>query len=638
MYQLSVPIMNAAVTRDTREEYLRQCKACEIKRVFMIPDTDTSLGTVRDFDLLKENLAFFASHGIEGAVWVGETVGHGGLTHDTHASENQKDFTPLVNFNGEIRHGTKCPLDVNFQENLAKIFTRLATSGAKLILIDDDFRLSQHGKDAFCCLCDLHLERINQRCGEVLTREELRDRIFRGKPNRYRDAYLKESGDSLRALAKLLRRTVDAVDPSVGLALCSCHCIWDSDGDTDPIELTGILAGNHPPVLRLLGAPYWAVKTDKKMPAVFEIARMMASFCKDSGFELMSECDAYPRPRYHIPASLLELHDALIQADGTITTSLKYMFDYTSSPFYEKGYVERHVRDLPLLKQMGKFFADGEQIGVKNVIRPHLLRDTDCDLITPSMQSPYPTAGILMGYCAIPTTYAGEGFCRAAFGQNIQDIADEDLGGGLILDAASAILLTERGVDVGLDPDADLRRSFLQATASRLLTPDGKEKALVLNGTCKLLVTQPNPNAVPMLCGIADGENRLLCYRYENQKGQRFLVYLFDGMSLHKDSGLLQGYLAQGAVTEGVEWIARRSIPAKCPGHPQLYILCKKSEKALTVGLFNCHADSIFAPTVTLDATYKSATYLNTNGTLNGNTVTLSELPAYSFAAFRVEL
>lgn len=93
----------------------------------------------------------------------------------------------------------------------------------------------------------------------------------------------------------------------------------------------------------------------------------------------------------------------------------------------------------------------------------------------------------------------------------------------------------------------------------------------------------------------------------------------------------------QGAVIEGVEWIARRSLPAKCPGHPQLYILCKKSERSMTVGLFNCHADSIFAPTVTLDATYKSATYLNTNGTLNGNTVTLSELPAYSLAAFRVK-
>lgn len=636
MYQLSVPIMNATVNDFTREEYLRQFKACEVNRIFIVPDTDTSLGIIRDFDALKENLAFFESHGIEAAIWVGETIGHGGLTHDEGGSRDQKSFTPMINFDGEVRNSTKCPLDVNFQENLVKIFTKLATSGAKLILIDDDFRISQHGKDAFCCLCPLHLEKISQHCGENLTREELRDRIFHGKPNQYRDAYLRASGDSLRDLAKLLRATVDRVDPSVGLALCSCHCVWDSDG-IDPIELTNILKGEHDPVLRLQGAPYWAVRTDKKMPTVFEIARMMASFCQDTGFELMSECDAYPRPRYHIPASLLELQDALIQADGNIGTSLKYMFDYTSSPFYEKGYVERHVRDLPNLKELREFFAEGEQIGVRNIIRPHLLKDTDCDLITPSMISPYPTAGIFMGYCAIPTTYTGKGICRAAFGQNIQDIADDDLDGGLILDAASAVLLTERGVDVGLDASLNLRDSFMKISANRLLDRDQKESALVLNGTCKLLVTKTNPNAVPMLFCTANGEKHLLCYRYENAAGQRFLVYLFEGMSLHKDSGLLQGYLSQKAITDGVEWISDQKLPAKCQGHPQLYLLCKQDGKKMTVGLFNCHADSILSPTVTLQKSYTKIRFLNTSGTLNDHTVSLQELPAYSWEAFEVE-
>ena len=636
MYQLSVPIMNATVTAETREEYLLQCKACEVDRVFIVPDTDTSLGIVRDLESLTENLTFFRSHGIEAAIWVGETVGHGGLTHDEADEKGKIPSTPLVNFDGEIRPKTNCPLDEGFVERLENLFSQLARTGVKLILIDDDFRLSQHGKESFCCLCDLHVGQISRLCGEPMTREDLKARIFCGKPNKYRDAYLKASGDSLKALAKRLRAAVDRVDPSIGLALCSCHCIWDSDG-VDPIELTKLLKGQHPPVLRLLGAPYWPIRTDKKMPAVFEIARMMASFCKDTGFELMSECDAYPRPRYHIPASLVELQDALIGADGSYTTTLKYMFDYTASPFYEKGYVAHHVRDLPLLKEIRRTFSEGEQIGVKNVIRPHLLKDTDCDLITPTMLSPYPVAGVLMGYCSIPTTYTGNAICRAAFGQNIQDIPDDDLGGGLILDAASAILLTERGIDVGLEPSPALRDSFVQTTATRILSAYEKERAMLQNGGCKLLAITPKSTARPLLFCNADGKTHLLCYLYENAEGQRFLVYLFEGMSLHKDSGLLQGYLVQQATTVGVEWISQKALPAKCTGHPQLYLLCKQNREKLTVGLFNCHADKIFAPTVTLNEPYQSATYLNTTGTLLGDRVTLSDLPAYSWAVFTVE-
>lgn len=64
MYQLSVPVMNTTVNSSTREEYLRQFRACEVSRVFLVPDTDVRLGVVRDFDALAENLSFFSSHGI----------------------------------------------------------------------------------------------------------------------------------------------------------------------------------------------------------------------------------------------------------------------------------------------------------------------------------------------------------------------------------------------------------------------------------------------------------------------------------------------------------------------------------------------------------------------------------------------
>jgi hypothetical protein len=243
-----------------------------------------------------------------------------------------------------------------------------------------------------------------------------------------------------------------------------------------------------------------------------------------------------------------------------------------------------------------------------------------------------------MGFCGIPTTYTGKAICRSAFGQNIQDISDEDLDGGLVLDAASAILLTERGVDVGLAVSKDLRNSFVDITISRILRGDEKERVMLLNGACRLLIPTLHENAVPLLYRGDTAEKEVLCYRYENAEGQRFLVYLFEGMSLHNDSGLLQGYLVQQVTAQGIEWISKKTLVAKCQGHPQLYMLCKQKGEKLTVGLFNCHADSIMTPVVTLAKDYKRMTCLiNTDGTLNGNTVTLSEIPAYSWAAFSVE-
>ena len=70
MYQLSVPVMNATVHKGTREEYLRQFRAAGVRRVFLVPDTDMVTGTVRSFDLLKENIAYFSANGLLVGIWV----------------------------------------------------------------------------------------------------------------------------------------------------------------------------------------------------------------------------------------------------------------------------------------------------------------------------------------------------------------------------------------------------------------------------------------------------------------------------------------------------------------------------------------------------------------------------------------
>lgn len=641
MYRLSVPIMNQTVTAETRDQYLKQCSAAGVNRIFLVPvnqygNNDTGIRhafTETELNALKENIAFFTEHGIETALWVGSTIGHGGLAHDgTTVSDSQ--ITTLVNFAGETCPRTSCPLDPQFQKNIAESFAALATTGVQMILIDDDFRLSQHGKE-FCCLCDRHMQRIQDACGEPITREELRARAFHGKPNRYRDAFLRAQGDSLRQLAHIMRDAVDSVNPDIGIALCSSHCIWDLDG-TDPIELTEILKGNHAPLLRLHCAPYLALHANTKLPSVFEMARMIASFVKDTGFETMTECDVYPRPRYHTPACYMNLYDSLMRADQSSDGVLKYMFDYVSSPTYEQGYIERHIHEIDALQGFNELFRHHKQIGVNIVVHPHRLQNSDCDLVAADAKSPLPSAGYCMAYASVPTTYSGKAICRAAFGDTVNAIADNDLHGGLILDAVSAVLLTERGIDVGLKQTDSLRSSWQVLSPAFLASADGKETILNRKAGGKFLAAALHSDAKPILTLRAGEQTLPLLYRYENAQGERFLVYLFDGNSLAPDSNLLRGYLQQAALIAGIEWLTDRPLPAVCTGNPDLYLLCAETENGLSVGLWNCCADSILHPCVELNDTYTDIRFVHTDGTLDGNTVRLKEITAFGFVAFEV--
>ena len=640
MYRISVPLINRTVTPETRGEYLRQFRRAEVERVFLVPASDMVQGTVHQFDSLVENLAWFEAHGIEAAIWLGASFGHGGLLHDVGVPCKSEIMT-VTNLAGKAIEDTRCPLDPIFREHMARVLRQLATSGAKTILIDDDFRLSQR-TDEFCCFCDLHLARIAQYLGrETITREELRAHIMHGKPNAVRDAYLRAQGDSLREMAQILRDAVDEVDPAVRLALCCCHSIWDSDG-ADPIELTEILRGDNPALLRLHGAPYWAVRSSKMMPAVLELSRMFAAFCKDIDFELINEGDAYPRPRHNTPASYVEIHDALMRADCSTHGNLKYMCDYSAPPTYELGYLNYHCRNLPVHRAIEQAFAGKEQQGVRIVIRPQPMGQADFDLTTPQIQSPYPTAGALLGHCGIPTTYRDEGMCRAAFGETVNDIADEDLGGGLILDATAAILLSERGIDVGLDAKTPLRQSLQTRKVSALhvsaLKGEVKDlRVLMIDSMARLLVTAPSEKAQILLNAETPDGMVPLCYYYENAAGQRFLVLLFEGLSLNHHSGLLRSYLMQAMLTHGIVKISDRRMPVSCMGHPDLYIICAGDERSLTVGLFNCHADPIFEPFVMLGGAYTHFEGLNIEGKLESECeVRLSDIPPYSFAVFTV--
>ena len=65
--------------------------------------------------------------------------------------------------------------------------------------------------------------------------------------------------------------------------------------------------------------------------------------------------------------------------------------------------------------------------------------------------------------------------------------------------------------------------------------------------------------------------------------------------------------------------------------------MCKSDGSELAVGLWNFCADPVLQPQVTLSRTFGEIRFLRCSGSLEGDKVTLSELPPYGFCGFVVK-
>lgn len=634
MYKISVPLMNHTVTPERREKYLDLLKRANCDRVFLaFHDYD-----LYEIDLLAENIRYFREQGFEACVWMGCTIGHGGVLLNGADTLPESGFKPMINVHGVAVGNANCPLDKNFIAHFSDVFAKIAAVKPDLILLDDDFRLSLHNvptSRGFCCACDAHLARISKYCGEDVKREDIMKLAFSGGANKYRDAWLRAQSESLYEAAVAWREAVDAVDPTVPMAYCSVYCHWDVDG-VDAEKLTKILAGKgNQALLRTQGAPYWAVINGYSLIGMIEISRMFAVFSKYEGIELMSEGDVYPRPRYNIPASVLEIYDGAMRADGAHHGILKYMFDYSASPDFEDGYLMMHERNKPIYDKLGEFFKNGANEGVRILLEPHTLRDADLDIATVKEISPMPWASVLLASCSIPTVYEGEGICTAAFGESAKKLTKSQLEGGSIIDATAAIYLQRAGIDTGILGEG----KFFNGALTVIHSLEPEERAVSTKGAGRFLEAEISKKATPVLYATISGERKLLAYTYENENGQKFLVYTFEAASFHKDSGLFRGYAEQLLLQRVIPWLSGKALPIVSSKNPELYTICERAEDgSLSVGLFNCFADSVLYPSFTLDREYKSVECAGCEARLEGNRLVLtSELGANKFAAVKLK-
>lgn len=624
MYGISVPVTTENVVRYGKEKTLRELKRFDAKRVFLAVGSYAADKEKRAEDMknLHDLSAYFRENGLETAAWIWA------FTCDCR----KMSFTPMRGIDGSNIEGFACPKDPSFLDFAAGYMADIAKTGVDMILFDDDLRYGFLGS-APACLCDRHLARVNEIAGTGLSREEVQKMIVSGGPNPVRDAYLRANGEALAEFAGRMRAAVDTVDPEIRFGFCSCLTSWDIDG-IDPASLTRILAGKTKPFLRLIGAPYWAVKQSfggMRLNEVIELERMESAWTRAADIETVSEGDAYPRPRINCPASFAEGFDTALRAAGCSDGILKYGIDYNSDPDYERGYADYHEHNRSLYSEIDEIFGGKTSCGIRIWEFPRKVSLTDVpngvwkDVNIQDLF--YSPAAKLLSHHAIPTVYEGEGVCGICFGENARQLSAEAADSGLILDTAAAEILRGRGIDTGIGNIGGSRGVSFEIFAkdgNRIAFPYVNVYDLKLQKGAEILSSDPE-SGFP------------ISYRYENERGQRFLVLNFDTRLFYQNDGIFRHCARGKQIGENIPWLCGKKLPAVCTGHPSLYLQSKEKDGTLAVGLWNFFEDPVFDPTVRLEKTYRKVRFIGCDGTLSGDTVVLTDLPAYGFAGFEVE-
>ena len=637
MYKVAIPVTNWYPDRKMdREATLHELRRAGAGRVWLCVARGIEDESILSAQLktVKENRLFFEERGVEVGVWL-SSIGHGGpLSHEDGGAKAKTDaYVRIEGLNGGVSGDSFCPACEPFATDYSEWIGRLAETGAKMIMIDDDYRLSLHGVKGPGCCCPKHMAEYRRRVGEDVRREDMERLIFTGGPNKYRDAWLDMGRDALLGLARRIRARVDQVDPHVRVGVCAVMSTWDSDG-LNAIELTKTLAGNTAPFLRTIGAPYWAAlgQLAKRLNHIVELARVQRTWCEGEGIELFTEGDAYPRPRFNVPASYLEAYDMILRADGRFDGILKYMIDYTSSIHYERGYIDRMVRNAPAYAWIEEHLSPGTAVGADVVAVHDRLRAAELpDDMTgdeASSEAFYPSAQRLLTDSSIPIAY-GTKAPHVICGENARSVDLSLLRDGAVLDITAARILVSRGVDVGAEDIGP----FEAAGGLEHFIDEDEHVACGIVSRFAPVTLKPEGEALSTIHGMVS------CWKYENAAGERFMVYAFDMDRAIWTQSLTRGYSRQRQLIRGLQWVGRAPLPAVCPGNPDLYIMCKQTPEGLAVGLWNLSPDIVLTPEVTLGREYASV--VSSHGcevTLDGDLVALSgDIAPFAFAGFVVK-
>ncbi len=633
MYTTSVPFIVKTVSKHSIDKAIAEAKRSKANRVMLAVSNGPGNAVMGDSKEAKEKMLLqtkkvmeaFKKEGFEVGIWVWTF-----MTKSTN-------FTHIESPLGNTVPDECCPADTKFGEFVADFLKSFAELEPDFILLDDDYRLGFFFHVQIGCTCKHHMKMISDDLGEKLKSSDIKDHLLSGGRNKYRSAFIRANRKSLLDFAAKMRKSIDSVNPNIRLGLCSCISSWDIDG-ANSVEVAKVLAGNTKPLLRLIGAPYWAAQNawGNTLSDVIELIRLERSWCPEGDeIEIISEGDTYPRPRFYVPASYLEMYDIALRTDGTISGILKYMNDYVSSTDYEKGYVDTHVKNFELYKKIEKCFSNKNACGIRIYEAMSKYEDMDIPSCWEGTEFVsnifFPISTRLISAASVPTKFYGNG-AGIAFGENIKYVKKNAFSDGLIIDIDAAIILHNNGVDVGISDIGDTITPYSEDFSNGECTRLGsvRSRNIIASENAEIASTLNFKN------GTCPGS-----YYYENEDGHKFLVLNFEayGYTFHNENdSFYKNYLRQHQIVSFYEKFTGKKLPCHIKNNPFIYIIAKKSddETVMSVCVFNFSADAITNGVIELDDDYTSIEFLAGSGKLCGNKLTTEKIPAFDYIIFEV--
>lgn len=621
--KLFVPIMRGLMEKYF-EDYLRDLKRIDADAVFYACGFPYDEGEQEEICAeLQRMLPRLEKAGYPTGVWIN---GFGFGSPLTDGQKSRFPYTRITSPTGKVTDSAFCPTDGAFTAYYCSFVQNLIRAGAKRIMIDDDLCLNI--RPGLGCACDEHLRRFRAEVGEEIDRDEIFDLVFTGEASRYRRAWIKVMGDSMKDFCRAVRRAADEIDGTVELGFCSGYTSWDGEG-ADALELTGILAGKNAPFLRYSCAPYW--NYTGRFPwepegHIVEFCRQQIRWCNDREIELFTENDTYPRPRANVPAFAAESFDFMTAADSG-PHQLKYLFDYVSSPAYERGYLDAHLKNRDQIGDVARILGPMPSAGV--YVHDPMRKFEDMTLPTPFCGEKqilrtvsFSAAASLLAANGIPVTYDDHGGVTAAFGDGGRTV-DLDRK-AYIIDLPAAEELQKRGMDVGLISMAPAERGgteyFVKADDSVRIEDRCRE------GFVKALLSP----AATVESGFAP--DMPSSYRYRNEAGAEFLVFLFRADFISHVHEIASSYYRQAQIADFCREAGH--LPIFCPKHPGLYLICKETKDALAVAYCNYSDDPIENPLFETAVPLGDGITLGCEGKSEEGGFRLTGIPARSFGAF----
>ncbi len=592
-----------AMDKNDFEDMIRLREATGIHRFLLVGLHNgvriTGYPADEDYWQFAETLRFImektAPYGIEVGWWCLPTLKTG-----------PSPFQAIVDISGKPSPISTCPLDARFAADFCRrvqIVLRHARPG--IMLLEDDFQLSNHPGFRLGCFCPEHLKRFAQYAKRACSREEL-EQCFTATPPRdveLRKLWARLSHDTMVEFSRKLRRAVDEVAPDTRIWQCEPGTT-DLDGGLS-CDVARALAGDRTrPCIRIYGTQYGSSDIGRDIPANMAHAMYSAEHLP-ADFELLHESDTYPHNRYFSSASLMRsiMTGAMMMGcDNSLFIGAQYLDNHLE----EFGYFQMYRQNMLKFRELQRCVRDGELDGCQVLYKPEFeFIRADQTWVGNSGANCLKNCTSLLGRFGIPYT-TRERRVKLLSRAAAECLSDAELrsvlGSAALIDMDAALLLQARGFGrdwlgvsvecVGSIPATEeviLPVADCPATRGRMMynfahAPSGTEAAsygkLTLYGA-EALTEYRGPRDRVLQPGLT---------RFVNRYGGKIAVL---GCSFSNQSSNLYNYRKKELLHHLLTWLNSEKLPAVVLDAPNVWILCNNNARRTILMVTNFSPDPI---------------------------------------------